>query len=146
MDYAGKIETVAAEYVPRMMAKLAEVMRELVDSGFEVDGPYDTTSDDFRCELFATGNGLGETVSVSLEIAESIEYDGTEDGVSFVLDIVAEGGEIIGGLTPYNYSPEVWVSLADHEAINVRWAIIDQAPVSDIAYLIEQYRDRKGIA
>jgi len=65
--------------------------------------------------------GLAVTLSMGL----AFEYgDEPEDGITFRIDAVAEGGRILAQLAPYNYTPECWVSASDPEAVEERFALI----------------------
>ena len=85
---------------------------ELRGTGITAKGPYDFSVDDYRWELVVEHNGES-SASISITIAESEYYDGTQGGINFSLDVIGDGGEIIVGLTPYNYTPLCWVPLKD---------------------------------
>lgn len=59
-----------------------------------------------------------------------------DGGVNFGLDIVEYGGIILGGLAPFNYSPEVWVDSRNPDAVLARWHVFEDADISDIPDLI----------
>lgn len=127
----------------RMKAVLMRWQQAARDAGYESDGPHDLSDDCYRWYIVIEGNGLPEPVDVSIEIAESLEYEGGTEGVNFSIDIVAVGGEIIGGLTPHNYTPQVWVPITDREAVLARFAILEQAVESAGIELIDEWKERR---
>ena len=59
--------------------------------------------------------------------------------------MVGESGRVHGGLTPFNYSPQVWVDPTDDAAVEERFSIIEGADAGDCAALLpEQRRARAG--
>ena len=59
---------------------------------------------------------------MTLEIAESLEYEGTREGINFSVIIVQWGGRLIGEFAPFNYTPRVWVDLRDPGVVEERFA------------------------
>src|SRR6266478_1460728 len=98
------------KYKNRILAILNRIAEVLRQAGCDVEGPWDLSGDDYRWELQANN------IDISITICESETYDGEPNGINFALDIVEEGGRILGGLTPYNYTDAVWVSRSDSEA------------------------------
>ena len=124
------------KYRRRIMAILERIANVLREAGFEVEGPWDLSSDDYCWSLLADVNGM--KVDVSFKICESEQYDGEKGGVNFALDIVEEGGRIIGGLTPFNYSEQCWVSRKDKQAVEERFRILEQADEEEIPQLLKE--------
>lgn len=46
------------------------------------------------------------------------------------------GGAIVGGLTPFNYTEQVWVPRSNPEAVEERFRIMEDADAEDLAFLI----------
>ena len=82
---------------------------------------------------------LEASVDVTFLICCSEDWDGKENGVNFAVDIVSYGGHVIGGLTPYNYTADVWVSRDNPEAIDERFSLMQQADVSGIPDMIWRF-------
>jgi hypothetical protein len=134
-----KVAGIKRKYVKRIRAILNAIKASLVEAGLEVEGPYDMTADDYCWSLIATyGPGENDKADVSFRIFESQEYDGSDEGINFGIDVVEFGGRILGGLTPYNYTPDVWVDLNDTEGIEERFRIIEQADPDDVVPLLER--------
>jgi hypothetical protein len=146
--YVAAVEALyEQEFRPRMVKLLTRWADAAKAEGYDVSGPYDLSDDDFRWCVTLRGNGIpeeDEAVDVSLEIAESLEYEGSIDGINFGLDIVAYGGEVIGGLTPYNYSDHCWVPLDEPEQLSGRLKIIEDADIGAGLGLIADWKERKA--
>jgi hypothetical protein len=124
------------KYRKRIMAILERIADVLRVAGFRVEGPWDLSSDDYWWSLLAHVDGV--KIDVSFKICESEQYDGERGGVNFALDIVEEGGRIIGGLTPFNYTDRCWVSRRDRQAVEERFRILEQADANDIPQLLKE--------
>jgi hypothetical protein len=140
-------EQVKDKYAARILAVMNCIRTELQDAGFTVDEPWFSDGDDYRWEMvvhLADTPAGAETeihdddVDIAFKICESQEYDGTDAGVNFALDIVEFGGRVLGGLCPFNYSEDVWVPLDSEDAIEERFRIMEQADTSAIPSLIER--------
>lgn len=128
----------------RIIETLESLTHDFREAGYTTEGPFDLTDDEYRWYIVVDGNGLPEPVDVTLEVTESTSYgDGTE-GINIGLSIVAEGGLILGGLAPYNYSPEVWADVRDEDAIIYRMQLIETAATFDaphIVALVDEYKE-----
>jgi hypothetical protein len=143
------IEKIGETYRPKMMALLAAIRKEALELGFTCDEPFDMSTDDYRVTMLMQPPGMDpdeeDGMDVTITIPEALEYgdaEGPEDnGVNFSLNIVEYGGIIVGGLTPYNYSPQVWVPVVDSEAVEERWRLFDNAvdPVSVMDLIAGHY-------
>ncbi len=116
-----------------LMNRIADTLRE---AGYEVEGPWDMTCDEYWWSLLADVDGV--KVDVSFKICESEQYDGENGGVNFAVDVVEFGGRILGGLTPFNYTDACWVARSDKDAIEERFAIMEQADPCDIISLLDR--------
>ena len=137
--YARAVEDIKAAYEPRILVLLTKIREALVADGLEVSEPYELTDDEYQWDLAV--NGL---LSISVTILESLAREGTVDGVSFMVDIVGVGGEMIGGLAPFNYSPELWVKVTDENAVERRFELIEAADVTDIVPLVQGFLRAKA--
>jgi hypothetical protein len=141
-------EQIKDKYEPRIAKVLGGIVAALREDEptLHVGEPYDMHGDDYRwsfnvhtaadAELAATIGDEPMGADVSFVICESEQYDGEKFGVNFAVEIVGVGGEIIGGLTPYNYTGECWVSRCDAEAIEERFAIVERCDPSEAAHLV----------
>jgi hypothetical protein len=136
-------EQIKETYHDRIMAIMRRIASVIQNEGHVVEGPDFWDGDDCRWTLLVHTSGESSEVSqddidIAFKICESEEYDGTEGGVNFALDIVEVSGRIIGGLTPFNYSLECWVGRDDADAIEERFRILENADEADIPALIER--------
>jgi hypothetical protein len=142
------IEKVYDAYKPKMAAVLMRVRDTCNAAGLLAEEPFDMSGDDYKWSMrvwrsqAARDEGDDDNcVDVSVEIAESREYDGENDyGINFGIDIVEWGGRILGGLTPFNYTAECWVDARDDDAVSDRWQIIEDADPGEIPPLIREER------
>jgi len=103
------------------------------------DVPVMMQDDDYRWSFCVFREGVQPTfasyedcIDVTLKLEESVEHDGTYDGITFRIDSVHAGGRIVGGFAPYNYSDEVWVDLTNAEAVEVRFRLVEGVDVASI--------------
>lgn len=144
--YASRVERVYDRLLrARMIATLEKIAGQFRDAGYEVAGPYDLTDDQYRWYVTIEGNGLPELVDVSLELAESVQYGDGTDGVNLSLDVHSYNGELIGGLTPYNYTPDCWAPLRDVREVMRRAEIIEEAARDETAVvgLVEDWNEKR---
>lgn len=66
-----------------------------------------------------------DDLDIIFGIVDSKDSDGTEGGMTFSVEFCTIGGSPCGGLTPYNYSPDVWVPIADKAAVEERFKIFE---------------------
>lgn len=134
------IESIAKEYGPKIIALLTRIGTICRDAGFNTDEPYDFSDDTFRWSLVVWhGERVDNNmIDFTIEISEAQQYgDEPEDGITFGLMIVEYGGRIVGQMTPYNYTPQCWVSAHDASAVAERWQIMEEADLSTIPQLLE---------
>lgn len=141
-EYAEHVDRRHEELRERMQDVLRELSTAFAEEGYIASPVYDRTDEEYGYAFIVSGGNLVEEVDVSLTLAESFSY-GDLDGVSFALDVVAFGGEIIGGLTPYNYTPDCWVPVDDAEAVSDRLAIIEQADTFKAVQLVRDWAEQK---
>lgn len=145
--YVEAVEEVKEEYEPKLKKLLEEVCALATGEGYECSGPSDWSDETYKWAVMVTptGGDVEDSVDVSVEIAESKAYDGTLAGINFSMNAVGYEGEIIGGLTPYNYTDQVWVPVSDAKAIKERWHLFNGgADANEVLYLIDQFYDNKS--
>lgn len=142
--YCAAVEAVAKNYESRIAALLADFATTAATVNWLTDGlVQDMTADDFEWHVTikparllaeATDNGVdadeGENVDIAIKIEESLSHDGTTAGINFSLDIV------LGGILPFNYSPQVWVDVTDADAVEERFKMIEDAWMRDFIALL----------
>jgi hypothetical protein len=143
MTYAEQVESVKDRYAARILKVLEGIRAELQAEGYTVDEPFDMHCDDYRWTMMVYVNSkpgddepTNDDVDITFQIAESEQFEGTEEGINFSIDVVEYGGRMLGGLTPYNYTGDVWVSLNDDAAIERRFSIFEQADPAEILSLL----------
>lgn len=141
---SNPIEEIGETYQPKMKAMLEELRAEAVERGLTAHPLVDMTDEEYawRLDLTPPNGEEDDGVSVTLSIAEAAVHgdapgeDPESNGVNFSLIMVGDGGSIVGGLTPFNYTPDVWVPVTDHEGVAARWRIFDNA--CDPSYLLDE--------
>lgn len=140
-------EALEAKYKPEVIALASRVAKDIreysadAENGWEVSDVSDWTDEDFTV-LFLVNRPEGEPIDITFRLLDAEAWDDTENGTSFSCDIVAEGGRIVGGYHPFNYSDDCWVNPTDESAVQGRWELFSNATDSnDIIALIEQYED-----
>lgn len=115
-------------YGPKIEAILGEIQAAVNATGMSACDPFDMHDDEWRWDIavYRDANQDGEPFcDVYITIIESEINDGEKDGINFMLDAVEYGGRIIGGLCPYNYTEDIWVSRRDPEAVAERWRLFE---------------------
>lgn len=142
-------DTYEATYGPKIREILETVRAEALERGLLCDEPCDMTDEDVRWSALVQPAGTepdaeGVGADVNITVAESEHWDGHEGGVNFILDVVGVGGEIIGGLAPYNYTDDCWVERTDEDAVETRWVIFSNGCDADaIVDSIEEFFARE---
>jgi hypothetical protein len=131
-----------------MLRKLESVKGLLVDAGFVCDGPtiLDSGIESNYVSLVVVGHSgqrwdEEKSIDISYEVAFQCEYEGPAEatGLNFSCSVVESGGRIVGGLTPFNYTDQVWVDMGDEDAVRERWQLLDSADEACIVDLIERH-------
>jgi hypothetical protein len=128
------------KYKPQVIVLAEQVAKHIKEgTDWEVSEVSDFTDSDLAVSFLVTKPNA-ESIDITFRLLDAEERDGTENGTSFSCDIVAEGGHIVGGFHPYNYSSGVWVDPTDETAVRDRWELFQGATDADyIIALIEQY-------
>jgi hypothetical protein len=139
--YAENVNAIRERYAERMLGILTVIQFHLRSAGYETDGPCEVSCDLYRWSLLVyrqgnAGNPSNADVDIRLEIAESLHFEGTEDGINFSIHAVEIGGRVLSTLCPYNFTPDVWVDAGDHDAIETRFKRVEEADHETIVKLI----------
>lgn len=152
VPYEEVIEAISKKYEERIVKVLERIQSVINDNDMHTDAVTEMSGDEYwwsLCVWPAEDKEADQMVEVALKITESIEYDGSEDGVSFAIDIVGNGGEMIGGLSPYNYTEQCWVNCEDEKAVEERFKLIEASVFynsgdAETAHLIREFFNQKG--
>lgn len=138
------------KYGGKIRKYLRGVSKELKKRGYYVDGPCDRSDEEFCYNLLISRESLEgrnipeDAVDIDFYICESECRDCEKGGMAFSVVVNSVGGELIGGLTPFNYSGNLWVDRNDAEAIEKRWQVIMDADVEDLIKLVEDWFEGEG--
>lgn len=142
-------EEIKNKYSERILKYLNEMREDILfeNEFLTCSLPAEEDWDDFRWAMYVRPvDGTSEEgVDIQFIIAESESWDGEENGVNFMVDVVSYEGQMIGGLIPYNYSDDVWVSRDDEDAIEKRFKLVEDADVGDVSYLISEFYEVKKL-
>ncbi len=139
------LERIHEIYEPKIRQILDEITEEAKRRGHASSGPADLTDEEYRwfTLICKTAGDVDGGVDVTITIAESGVHDGKPGGVSFMLFAVSYGGEVLGGVAPYNYTPQVWVSEKSEELVAERWGIFSSwVDASTIVDSVDEYFNR----
>ena len=81
-------------------------------------------------------------VDISFRIMWSEHTDGEKGGVAFGIDLVACGGEIVGGCVPFNYTGDLWVPRRHLELIEKRFRMLEEMNHEEIPPLLHNFWER----
>jgi hypothetical protein len=127
-------------YREAFTAKLKDIAGDLIEDGWDIDGePWDSSDEEYQMGL--SFSSYGRTAAVRITLVESLCREGSLDGIAFSLDLDAACGHVIGGLTPYNYSEELWVPVTDTESIAERWRLLRDSDGHDIDNVLSEHFD-----
>lgn len=130
-----------AVYKPKLMELAQHVREQLEEEGYVVTELSDYTDSDLSISMlipFETSEDNRQGFDITFRLMDAKEWDGTDNGTNFNMDITETGGRMCGGLTPYNYTSEVWVDPTDLDAVEERWQLFKNAvDVDDIARVLE---------
>lgn len=140
-------EEIKDKYEKRILQILSDISDCLKDGdeGWKVGEAFEQHDDEYQWAILISKSDEDpmeledDDIDIKFTILESEHNDGEENGVSFAIDAVTIEGCTVGGLTPYNYTKDVWVARDDEEAIERRFQIMQQADVSELIYLINHH-------
>jgi hypothetical protein len=96
------------------------------------------TGDEYTWE-FCVNRGR-KTFGITFTIVEQAVRDGEGDGITFLLEVVAEEGYVVGQYAPYNYSPRWVVDIHDDDAVETRFQLIHHLDMGEVVYGILDFK------
>lgn len=146
--YRWRMELLGKLYEPKAIALLEQIKEVVQGAGFFTGSPVDMGGEElmwslavYRTEEAINDDSLAErdAIDITVKLCEQRQYEGGEGfGVNFSVDIVEFGGRILGGLSPYNYTPDVWVDGKDEQAVKDRWQLLADADIHGIPDLLRK--------
>ena len=124
------VDDIKAKYEPRILALMESLGAQAREQGFLSTEPELVLGD----EEYLYDMGLKRNdkfYSVTFTILEEVCREGEGTGIAFGINIVSQGGRIVSGMTPYNYTSQLWLAVDDAEAIEQRFAMLEEATLSD---------------
>ena len=118
-----------------LMEETGEILsgdKDIADLGAKVEPAFrDDNGEETSYHLYiAAASPDAESrrgVDIEYAIHDGDAGDAPIEGmVSFSLTITGEGGLLLGGLAPYNYSKEFWIASTDTGAIRERLRLIEE--------------------
>ena len=134
-DYEAQVEAVKDRYNDRILAILAGIRDAVREAGLQCDDPEATHGDRFEWS-FGVGPTKPRDAFVNLLVTEEPDYEGEGTGTTFHLTILENGGRVLGVFSPFNFTPEVWIDVADSDAIEDRFALFECLDPAEIADLL----------
>ncbi len=143
-EYEERVEQIKDAHEGAILRILEGMRKALVEAGFDACEPYEMSDSTYQwwMSVYLAGSDSEQhedDIDIIFEISESLAYQGTLEGVNFSISVTTVGGEIIGGLTPYNYTEEVWVDVKDADGIRERFRIFEEADPASIVELIQDH-------
>ncbi len=137
-DYEAQVEAVRDRYNDRIVALLIRIRDAIRQVGLQCDDPEPMHDDRFWW-CFCIGRTKPWDASVELSIVEEGDFEDEEGtGITFRLAIVENGGRILGEFSPFNFTPQVWVDVADGDAVEERFALFESLDPIEIADLLAE--------
>jgi hypothetical protein len=139
--YIAAVDKLKESEQDRIMAFLCAIADIGDKSGFMCpDGVQDLSGDDYMWGITLEDVDSAEIFWIDVEITESLSYEGTTEGVSFIVRITDEEGYELGQIAPYNYTKDVWVDVWDAAAVAERFGILDDISGNNIIDYILTHR------
>jgi hypothetical protein len=137
-------ENIKTKYEPRILALFAKIGAAVTADGvYTASEPYEMTDEEHQWHMSlnpATDpDNQDASIDISFTITESAVRDGSDEGIAFMLDIVAYGGEMLGGFSPYNYTEELWIPLDNADAVETRFAMFEEINIDSILEAVNEY-------
>lgn len=147
-----QINTIKTEYEPRVLSVLNRWRASFKAHGWDAGEPFDMHDECYSWGLAVYPNGEtddlqepDDLIDVRFTIAESGPYAGDRneagdsEGINVLVDVVAWGGQIVGGFSPYNYTTRVWTD--DPEEWADRFRAFERIDAEELIDSIESFRN-----
>ena len=136
--YMTAVDALTTELAPRILAWLNKASAALTAAGYEASSPaFDMSDDEYRYVVELHVGEAHTPLSLVVTIDEQAAYEGEGDGINFHFLMTTEGGRILAEMAPYNFTPQVWVPVADHAALIARWELIEQSDLGELVRLAQ---------
>lgn len=131
-----KWETMCKRYGKRMLAAMKELHESLKEDvpASNPGEPWVMDADDYWVILTCKPEGK-EGFDISFRLDDSNEYEGEPGGYQFSIELVEYGGRILGGFSPYNYTPKVWCT--NFKDIDERFQLVYEN-IDEVVYHVEK--------
>lgn len=145
--YEQRIRGIERRYRRRIETFMGRIEKELESRGLDAGPAYTMHDEEFTWELTCCPKGVSfkqaqendEFVDVRFQISESLASGDGLEGINFSIEATSYGGKMLGGLTPHNYTPQVWVPVTDKEAIEERFHLIESSDINELANIIMKH-------
>lgn len=145
LEYSDIVEALAKRYEDRIVAILNRIRDVLIPYRYDVTEPRDMSCDDFEWDIVISGDAHA-TIYVQIEIAEAVSFGDRDSdeppAINFALRVIEEGGLIVGGAIPYNYTEQCWVEALDTDAVETRFKILEGIHERDMIPLLADWFTR----
>lgn len=144
-------EKIKIEYEDRLKNVLTHIKTELerfswfCSKIYELeDGTYAIGVSRDASHLTRDGDPDEQDVEIIARLMNSKQWDGTRGGLSFNVDVTSFGGESVGGLTPFNWTEDVWVPAIDEDKVEARMQLIEKADPYSMVKLLQKWLKGKA--
>lgn len=144
--YALESDRVAHRYWDRALDFLKALRDACEALGLEVTGPHSEDYDEQTWSLEVAPQFDHSLVDVEFRVLESVQRDGTYEGLSFGLTIVEFGGALVGEWLPGNGSDFLWIDPRDQARLEERFRAATRMDFPSTARLIAEAIARMGEA
>lgn len=100
----------------------------------KAETPFEMDCDDYSVVVYCRPEGR-EPFTITLELVDSHGFDGVDGGYTFRVDIVEDGGLILGGFAPFNYTEQCWCKTLDD--IRYRFELVKDGLPSTVEFVLE---------
>lgn len=129
--YIEAIDRLKENYSSRIIELLSAIGREAEARGWEWDGSVEPFPLDVYHWRITVKHSEKPDVDFDLSIEESLESDGTTDGINFQLAAEDADGHLLGSLTPFNYTDSTWVDPTDDREVSARLSFLEDSEIVD---------------
>ena len=129
VGYEKTVRSLARKYGFHMKRLAARVRRQIIADGVPATVPVDCT-DDEPCWSFAVRTSATaaeddpDALDVRFVVGVSMERDGTDEGIAFMVELSTFGGALVGQAGPqHNHTAQLWCR--DRAELQNRWATFE---------------------